>query len=126
MLAQSVRGLLESKRTALLTLTANLNRHSPAHILKLHSERCASLDGRLRQAIRLALKDCRDRLAHAERALRTVSPLATLDRGYAIVTGPEGAPVVDASALKPGQKITARFARGRAEAAVTSINKDKT
>jgi exodeoxyribonuclease VII large subunit len=74
----------------------------------------------------LALKDCRDRLAHAERALRTVSPLATLDRGYAIVTGPEGAPVIDASALKPGQKITARFARGRAEAAVTSINKDKT
>jgi exodeoxyribonuclease VII large subunit len=125
MLAQSVRGLVETKRTALLTLTANLNRHSPMHILKLHAERCISLNGRLRQAIRLALKDCRDRLARTEHALRTVSPLATLDRGYAIVTGPEGSPVVDAAVLKAGQTITARFARGRADATVIKIEKDR-
>ena len=119
MLAQSVRGLLESKRTALLTLTANLNRHSPAHILKLHSERCASLDGRLRQAIRLALKDCRDRLAHAERALRTVSPLATLDRGYAIVTRVADGMVLRSSAeVEPGAEIEARLSQGRVRARV--------
>ena len=124
LLAQSVRQVLAGKRATLLELAANLNKHSPVHILQLHKERCQSLDGRIRQAIRIALKDCRDRLARAEHALRTVSPLATLDRGYAIVTGPEGSPVLDASTLKAGQRITARFARGRADATVNKVEKD--
>jgi exodeoxyribonuclease VII large subunit len=50
-----------------------------------------------------------------------VSPLATLERGYAIVTGPDGHVLQDASTLAAGATIRARLARGEVQARVTGI-----
>ena len=50
-----------------------------------------------------------------------MSPLATLARGYAIVTDSDGAAVVDARALAPGQILATRFARGAAHVTVNSV-----
>jgi exodeoxyribonuclease VII large subunit len=58
------------------------------------------------------------RLALAQRALNSVSPLATLARGYAIVTR-EGELLTDAAAVAPGEEIEARLARGALSARVT-------
>jgi len=54
----------------------------------------------------------------AQRHLDAISPLATLQRGYAIVTGPDGQALMDASQVKPGDVIEARVARGRIRAQV--------
>ena len=57
------------------------------------------------------------RLALAARTLNTVSPLATLDRGFAIVTrGADGVLVTDAASLQVGDEIDARIARGKVRA----------
>ena len=61
------------------------------------------------------------RVAGAARALHAMSPLATLARGYAIVTGSDGAAVVDARTLAPGQILATRFARGAAHVTVNSV-----
>ena len=53
--------------------------------------------------------------------LHAVSPLATLDRGYAIVADAAGHVVTEAAALKPGAEIEARLARGSVRAKVTSV-----
>ena len=58
------------------------------------------------------------RLALAQRALHTVSPLATLSRGFAIITSADGI-VTDAAAIAPGAPIEAQLARGRLTARVT-------
>jgi exodeoxyribonuclease VII large subunit len=50
--------------------------------------------------------------------LNAVSPLATLERGYAIVSLEGGAILRDASAAAPGTLIEARVARGRIRARV--------
>ena len=48
-----------------------------------------------------------------------MSPLATLDRGYAIVADAAGKVVQDVSSLAPGDRVEARLARGRFSATVT-------
>ena len=67
----------------------------------------------------------RDRLARATMdvgrlgaALALLNPEAVLDRGYAIVTGPEGDVVSDAQQLRGGDDVRIAFARGHAEATV--------
>jgi exodeoxyribonuclease VII large subunit len=61
------------------------------------------------------------RLAAEKRHLRALSPQRTLDRGYAVVTGPDGAVTRRAGDLAVGDAIAVRLAAGRLSAAVTGI-----
>ena len=65
------------------------------------------------------------RLQLAAGRLDSLSPLATLARGYAIVT-PIGEPVAvrDAATLEEGTSVHLRFARGTAEAQVTKVSEE--
>ena len=58
----------------------------------------------------------------ARRALRAISPLATLDRGYAIVSRPDGtrwgAVITDVAEARPGDAIRAHLASGEIDATV--------
>jgi exodeoxyribonuclease VII large subunit len=67
----------------------------------------------LARALAGRLDDARQRLTHAAHALNALSPLATLDRGYAVVRhAATGVIVRDARAVAPGESIEARLARG--------------
>ncbi len=74
---------------------------------------------RLDQALKALLARAAHRLALAQRGLHTVSPLATLTRGFAIVTRADGTLVTDAAALGVDDEIEARLARGSVAARVT-------
>jgi len=58
------------------------------------------------------------RLERMGRALETLSPLAILERGYALVFDGAGALVKDAGQLNVGEEISARVARGEIRAVV--------
>jgi exodeoxyribonuclease VII large subunit len=83
------------------------------------------LDGqrlRLLGAIRAQLGNARARLAGLASGLQVASPLATLERGYAIVTDPKSrATLRDVKQLAPGQSVETRLARGRFAAKVVKI-----
>jgi exodeoxyribonuclease VII large subunit len=66
------------------------------------------------------------RLALMAQGLNTLSPLATLERGYAIVssTGPRPAIVKDSAAVSVGDRITARLHEGELTAQVESVNSE--
>jgi exodeoxyribonuclease VII large subunit len=66
----------------------------------------------------MRLRLARERLSPLMRTLNAVSPLATLDRGYAIVSGEKGEILRDAAAVPVGTTIVARLARGRLRAKV--------
>ena len=55
------------------------------------------------------------------RALHSVSPLATLDRGYAIVLDSDGKAMTDASSADTGDEIRARLSKGELFANVTKV-----
>jgi exodeoxyribonuclease VII large subunit len=63
-------------------------------------------------------------LDHGLARVRSLSPLATLSRGYAVVQKADGAIVTDAMQLTVDELVTARFAAGRADASVTRVSRD--
>ncbi|HJU86675.1 MAG TPA: exodeoxyribonuclease VII large subunit, partial [Gemmatimonadota bacterium] len=62
--------------------------------------------------------------AHAVERLQAASPLAILERGYAVVTGPDGAVLREAAAVEAGDSVRVRLARGALGARVTDIDTD--
>ena len=81
------------------------------------------LERRGRSAMAERLARAAGRVREVVRALHAVSPGRTLDRGYAILY--RGADIVrDAGEVAPGDPVTARLARGRLEATVTSTEPD--
>ena len=73
----------------------------------------------MRLAIDRRIAELRGRLSVLGAALQNVSPLGTLERGYAIVTDTESGTVLDdIEKITIGQSVTARLARGSFEATV--------
>ena len=74
---------------------------------------------RLRHILTDRMTAATHRLGLAQRALNTVSPLATLDRGFAIVTrASDGALITNAEAVKLDEEIETRLAHGTLRARV--------
>jgi len=69
--------------------------------------------------MRNVLLQHRVRSERLQTALASLSPLAILDRGYALVFDSEGKLLKDAHALNVGDEISARLAHGQIQAAVT-------
>ena len=72
----------------------------------------------LQRAGGLRVADAARALERLEGALELLNPNAVLERGYAIVTGADGAIVGDVARLAPGDDVSMRFARGHATATV--------
>ena len=106
-------------------LAARLQQAHPGSRLTQQAQRLDDMDMRLRRAWQQRLQGLTQRVHLAQRALDAISPLATLDRGYAIVTTAAGAAVSDASMLRVGEALALRFARGNAAASVTSVGPEQ-
>jgi exodeoxyribonuclease VII large subunit len=118
---RAVQRKFERSRVRLVNASALLARSSPARRLGPLRQRLEAARRRLPLAMRRRLQQSAERWERAMHALHTVSPLATLDRGYAIVADAAGHVVMEAAALRPGEEIEARLARGSVRAKVTSV-----
>ena len=108
-------------RQRLATLAHRLDRTRPdPRALRAKLE---SLERRARSAMAKREARASARVRELARALHAVSPGRTLERGYAIVYR-DGDIVRDAREVAPGDTVTARLARGRLEATVTSAEPD--
>jgi exodeoxyribonuclease VII large subunit len=79
------------------------------------------LEGRtvaLSAAFRNALLQRRSQLERLAGSLRALSPLAILERGYALVFDSSGKLIKEADAVKAGDDISARVAKGEIRAVV--------
>jgi len=120
-LALATHARVDRARQRLATATALLARASPALRVAALRLRLESARRTLVTAGRGCLQGSRTRLELALRTLHAVSPLATLERGYAIVTDADGHVLQDARATNPGAVIGARLARGSVTARVIGI-----
>jgi exodeoxyribonuclease VII large subunit len=124
-LANGMRANWQRERHRLAATLARLMRASPALRVRDLRAAGAALAERLVQALRERLGQASTRLGLALRTLDAVSPLATLGRGFAIVTrAADGKLVTDAARLEPGAEIDARLARGALRATVTRRTPD--
>ena len=121
-LQQSMKSTFAHKRNAMLQASSSLNRFDPQQVLLLNREKCRHLAGQMQMHMSHLLINSRQKLENLVRALHTVSPLATLDRGYAIVRDADHDRIIhDAAQLKPGDSIKTRLARGEIESEIKSI-----
>ncbi|TXL66248.1 exodeoxyribonuclease VII large subunit [Zeimonas arvi] len=86
----------------------------------LARQRLEALERRLASAVRETLAQRGRRVDAAAAALALVSPQAVLDRGYAIVSSPDGTVLRDAARARPGDPLSVRLASGRLDATVTA------
>ncbi len=116
----SLRGNLVLRHRQLETLATRLWRENPRHRLEALCSRAAALRQRLGGAMVTHLRALTQRLSLASRTLDAVSPLATLGRGFAVVSrADDGTLLRDAAQVPVGTEIEARLSKGRLRATVT-------
>jgi exodeoxyribonuclease VII large subunit len=117
-LVRALRRRLQEHRERLRWVTGRAALVSPVTRLSQQQLRLTQLSEQLTRAWRRSLESRREKLLPLVRTLNAVSPLATLERGYAIVSIEGGDILRDAADAKPGSIIDARLARGRIRAKV--------
>ena len=114
----AVTRCLRTPAAQVAAVTARVERHNPAVRLAQARRRLE----RSQQALaRLGAATIAARSARIDRAadrLHALSPLAVLNRGYALVYAADGALLRDAADTQPGATIRARLAQGTLEATV--------
>jgi len=94
---------------------------SPTKLLPLKEEQIHSLQQRLTQSIHTLLQQKSFKLGSLSSQLNTVSPLATLERGYAIVKDEHGTVIQDASTTQKGDVIESQLYKGRLRCRVDEV-----
>ena len=123
-LASAIRQRLLSDTNQLQAIRGSLLQQSPAMSVQRSIGRLSELRQRLATAIRSHLSDIDHRSALLGRALHSVSPLATLERGYAIVMDADTNEVLlRATDVKVGDDIRARLSQGELVATVGRVEK---
>ncbi len=119
----SIRHQLRYAGASLINLKNKLQALHPGSVLKQHHQALDYLTSRLQgQATRL-IENRHLQLQQLMQTLDAVSPLATLERGYAIVTDDTRQHVLTkAHQTKPGQKIRARLHQGEIRCRVDEVH----
>jgi exodeoxyribonuclease VII large subunit len=102
-------------------LQARLSAAQPGLALRAAGERAEYLRLRLQSTMTMRLQSHAANLTHVESLLRSLSPHAVLERGYAIARAQDGRVVTDAQTLQAGDMLEVLLARGRVESAVKAV-----
>jgi exodeoxyribonuclease VII large subunit len=113
------RNLLEKSRRRWEIISAAVRHYDVRLVLSGMRKELDSCTTALGSVMRNVLLQHRVRSERLETALQSLSPLAILDRGYALVFDANGKLLKDADAVKMGDEISARLAHGQIDAAVT-------
>ena len=115
---------IAEKRLLLDQMTDRLCAALPARLMR-EEQKLTVLRQRLLAAGQGGLHKRRLRFAQTVATLDAISPLRVLARGYAVATrGKRGAVVTDAAALKAGDTLHIRFAKGAANCRVTDTEEE--
>jgi exodeoxyribonuclease VII large subunit len=123
-LARAQAGAFERERRRLDRLADRILRRDPRPRLARLGDRLDGADRRLRQAMAHGLERQQDRLSRLAALLDSLSPLATLGRGYAILSDAEGTILRRARDTGPGEAVQARLAEGRLALRVEGVEED--
>jgi exodeoxyribonuclease VII large subunit len=113
------RQLLEQKRRRWELVSAAVRHYDLRLVLSGMRKELASSTSALVAVMRNVLLQHRVRSERLQTVLESLSPLAILERGYALVFDSEGKLLKDAHRVMVGEEISARLAHGQIQAAVT-------
>ena len=124
-LEKAERQLLERCHRRSESVAAAVRHYDARRRLAAVRQSLESQVANLAAATRTRLLESRGALDRRTASLEALSPVAILNRGYALVFDAKGRLVKDASRLKAGDEVSARLARGRVRARVTGTERSE-
>ena len=121
----AVSGPLRQRQRHVTELTAAVLRHDPRQRLAQARERLIACRTRLDRSMERSIHASAARVSALDARLHSLSPLAVLDRGYALVLNAEGGLVRSTAQLAPGDQVTTRLSDGAFTSRVESAAPNK-
>lgn len=106
-LTSLLRNNLQQKQQQLTILIHRLQH--PKQQLQSQMQQLDNVEKRLQQAMQLQLLQLKQTISHLGRTLNTISPLATLDRGYAILMNENRDIITSSTNVSPADKVIAKL-----------------
>ncbi len=116
---------VQARRQTLQALAASRALRSPVTVLEERQMRVDELWIRLQNAGQQMGERRAREIAAAAGKLQALSPLAVLQRGYAVAQNACGEVTTSAEAFVPGEDMTVRFADGAVHATVQAVEKEQ-
>lgn len=111
-LTRTLQRQLQQLKQRATQLEQRVYQQNPALQLSRQAQQLNQLQQRLKQALQTQLQQKQQHWLLFSSRLNTVSPLATLQRGYSISLTAEGKVVTSATQLQPGDQLESRLAQG--------------
>ncbi len=124
-LESSISGRLDRAKATLGEYRSDRLQETFERILQPYYQRYDFAREGLRQAWADRMNDLRRRVELAKTSLEALSPVAVLERGFALVSDAEGRPVSRSAALSAGDNLTLRFHDGRTRVQVEEVLPEK-
>ena len=125
----SISGLLRTRQREVGALTADVLHHEPRQMLARMRERLGVARTRLERSLERTLRRSEARLDAMDGRLRSLSPLAVLERGYALVLDGTGAVIRSAAQIEQGELVRTQLSDGEFTSTVNDViekkNRDK-
>ena len=125
-LEKAERQLLERCRRRSDSVSAAVRHYDARRLMAAVRQRLEAQVANLAAATHTRLLQNRGALDRQTASLEALSPVAILNRGYALVFDAKGQLVKDAARLEAGDEVSARLARGRVRARVTGTERGET
>ncbi|MBD8870363.1 exodeoxyribonuclease VII large subunit [Nocardioides sp. MJB4] len=123
-LRAAVRRFVDREQTALTALRSRPAMADPRTLLDARADEVVQWRDRARRTLAHRLDRAEDDVRHQAARARALSPLATLQRGYAVLQDADGHVLTTVAPLAPGQAISVRVADGRVHATTTDVEPD--
>jgi len=103
---------VHSERRLLVSLRSRPVMADPRAMITVRRQDLDALTERSRQRVGASVHRAGDQIAHLRAQVRALSPLSTLERGYAVVQHSDGRIVMDRADVDPHELLRVRVARG--------------
>lgn len=122
-LRRAVEGRIDREQATLDALRSRPALADPRTLLTERSQELEQHRDRIRRVLRHRLDRAADDIGHHRARARALSPLATLQRGYAVLQDAQGHVVTSVAGVAAGDTLTARVADGRIHVTTTGITR---
>jgi exodeoxyribonuclease VII large subunit len=108
----AVEQQLRARQNRIAVLVTGIARYDPRQRLAVAREHLADLRARLNRCLERLVESSSARLGSLDARIHSLSPLAVLDRGYALVLSTQGALIRSTTQIGAGDQLTTRLADG--------------
>jgi exodeoxyribonuclease VII large subunit len=110
--SRALTSRVHTERRLLVSLRSRPVMADPRAMISARRQQLDTLTDRARQCVRASVHRAGDQVDHLRARVRALSPLATLERGYAVIQHADGRIVMDRAHVAVNELLRVRVARG--------------